>query len=136
MDAPPVPLPQQLPLTAQWCLKPQLCIALEVAQSAEQQRLGLMSRPALPPLRGMWFPFKNPRPLRFWMLNTLAPLDMIFVLGRTVVAIQPRVPVCPGLPCPSYGPRQLADGVVELAAGEAEHLGIRVGDPALFSSIP
>ena len=83
MDAPPAPpLPQQLPLTAQWCVKPQLCIALEVARSPDEQRRGLMQRPALPPLRGMWFPFETPRPLRFWMLNTLAPLDMIFVLGR------------------------------------------------------
>ena len=95
-----------------------------------------MSRPALPPLRGMWFPFKKPRPLRFWMLHTLAPLDMIFVRGDTVVLIQPRVPVCPGLPCPSYGPRQLADGVLELAAGEAERLGIEAGDPVQFSTIP
>ena len=137
IDLPPVlQLPQQLPLTAQWCVQRQLCIALEVARSPEEQRRGLMQRPPLPPLRGMWFPFKNPRPLRFWMLNTLAPLDMIFVLGQTVVEIQPRVPVCPGLPCPSYGPRQLADGVVELAAGEAERLGISAGDPALFSTIP
>ena len=137
MDVPPVrPLPQQLPLTAQWCIKPQLCIALEVAQSAEEQRRGLMHRPALPPLRGMWFPFETPRPLRFWMLNTLAPLDIIFVRGDTVVSIQPRVPVCPELPCPSYGPRQLADGVVELAAGEAERLGIEVGDPAIVGTFP
>ena len=137
MDAPPVlPLPQQLPLTAQWCVEPQLCIALEVAQSPEQQRLGLMQRPPLPPLRGMWFPFETPRPLRFWMLNTLAPLDMIFVRGNTVVSIQSRVPVCPGLPCPSYGPRQLADGVVELAAGEAERIGIEVGDPAIVCTFP
>ena len=137
MDAPPaLPLPQKLPLTAQWCVKPQLCIALEVAKSAKQQRLGLMKRPPLPPLRGMWFPFETPRPLRFWMLHTLAPLDMIFVRGDTVVSIQSRVPVCPGLPCPSYGPRQLADGVVELAAGEAERLGIKTGDPVQFSTIP
>ena len=95
-----------------------------------------MQRPQLPPLRGMWFPFKKPRPLRFWMLHTLAPLDMIFVLGKTVVAIQPRAPVCPGLPCPSYGPHQLADGVVELAAGEAERLGIAVGGAIKISTIP
>ena len=95
-----------------------------------------MQRPPLPPLRGMWFPFKKPRPLRFWMLHTLAPLDMIFVRGDTVVSIQPRVPVCPGLPCPSYGPRQLADGVVELAAGEAERLGIKTGDFVEFGTIP
>jgi uncharacterized membrane protein (UPF0127 family) len=70
------------------------------------------------------------------MLNTLAPLDMIFVLGKSVVAIRPRVPVCPGLPCPSYGPFQLADGVVELAAGEADRLGIKAGDAVKISTIP
>ena len=142
MDVPPMdlplgrPLPQQLPLTAQWCVQPQLCIALEVARTPEEQRRGLMQRPPLPTLRGMWFPFETPRSLRFWMLNTLAPLDMIFVLGKSVVAIQPRVPVCPGLPCPSYGPFQLADGVVELAAGEAERLGIKAGDAIKISTIP
>jgi uncharacterized membrane protein (UPF0127 family) len=109
---------------------------LEVAQTAEQQRLGLMQRPPLPPLRGMWFPFNTPRPLRFWMLHTLAPLDMIFVREDTVVSIQSRVPVCPELPCPSYGPRQLADGVVELAAGEAERLGIETGDIVQIGTIP
>ena len=55
MDAlPPEPPPQWLPVGARWCVAPQRCIDLEVARSSEQQRLGLMRRPALPPLRGMW----------------------------------------------------------------------------------
>jgi hypothetical protein len=72
-----LPAPQQLPVTAQWCLEDRRCIALEVARTPQQQQIGLMQRPALPPLRGMWFPFDRPRPLSFWMLNTLAPLDML-----------------------------------------------------------
>ena len=77
MDVSP---PQQLPLEAQWCVRDDTCVLLEVADQPQEQRLGLMQRPALPPLRGMWFPFKPARPLRFWMLNTIAPLDMVFVI--------------------------------------------------------
>lgn len=131
-----LPAPQQLPVTAHWCLDAQRCIALEVAVTPLQQRIGLMQRPALPPLRGMWFPFDRPQPLRFWMLNTLAPLDMVFVRDNRVLAIEADVPVCPSLPCRGYGPRAASDGVVELRAGAARRLGIKVGDPVDISTIP
>lgn len=131
-----LPAPQQLPVTAHWCLDDQRCIALEVAVTPLQQRIGLMQRPALPPLRGMWFPFDRPQPLRFWMLNTLAPLDMVFVRDNRVLAIEADVPVCPSLPCRGYGPRAASDGVVELRAGAARRLGIKVGDPVDISTIP
>ena len=98
--------------------------------------MGLMQRQALPSLRGMWFPFDRPQPLRFWMFNTLAPLDMLFVRQGQVIEIESMVPPCPSLPCPSYGPGQPADGVVELGAGEANRLGIEVGDSAHIHTIP
>ena len=131
-----LPAPQQLPVTAQWCLDSRRCIGLEVARTPLQQRIGLMQRPALPPLRGMWFPFDRPQPLRFWMFNTLAPLDMVFVRDSRVLAIEAEVPICPALPCRSYGPSQLSDGVVELGAGEAQRLGITVGDPVMIGTMP
>jgi len=52
----------------------------------------------------------------------------VFVDQGRVIAIEADVPVCPRLPCPSYGPKMQADGVVELAAGEAARLSIKVGD--------
>ena len=122
------PPPQHLPLEAQWCLKSGTCLLLEVADKAEERRLGLMQRHALPSGQGMWFPFQPARRLRFWMHNTLAALDMVFVDQGRVIAIEADVPVCPRLPCPSYGPKMQADGVVELAAGEAARLSIKVGD--------
>ena len=124
------PPPQHLPVTAEWCLSAERCIALEVARTPEQQRLGLMQRPELPPLRGMWFPFNRARRARFWMHNTLAPLDMVFLREGRVIHIESDVPVCPDLPCPSYGPTEWADGVVELGAGEARRLGIGTGQPS------
>ncbi len=132
MDVSP---PQQLPLEAQWCVRDNTCVLLEVADQPQEQRLGLMQRPALPPLRGMWFPFKPARPLRFWMLNTLAPLDMVFVHQDEVIAIEAEVPICPALPCKSFGPMADADGVIELGSGEAKRLGLGVGDAVVIETI-
>ena len=137
MDAlPPESPPQWLPVAARWCVAQQRCIDLEVARSPEQQRLGLMQRPALPPLRGMWFPFSTPQPVSFWMFNTLAPLDMIFVRDGRVLDLEPAVPICSALPCRSYaadadgnGWADFVDSVIEIGAGEAQRLGIGIGDP-------
>nr|WP_225867665.1 DUF192 domain-containing protein [Cyanobium sp. NIES-981] len=132
------PPPQWLPLEARWCLEPERCIALEVADEPHEQAKGLQLRPALPPLRGMWFPFPRPTAARFWMHRTPEPLDMLFVAGGRVVAIEAAAQPCPRLPCPSYGPNQLVEGVLELAAGQAAAQGIAVGtrvviEPALVT---
>jgi hypothetical protein len=83
----------------------------------------------------MWFPFKPARPLRFWMLNTIAPLDMVFVHQGEVIAIEAEVPICPAMPCKAYGPMADADGVIELGAGEAKRLGLGVGDAVAIKPI-
>ena len=95
--------PQQLPISARWCLTSQRCIDLEVARTPDQQRMGLMQRPRLPALRGMWFPFDQPRPLSFWMFNTIAPLDMLFLRGGTVIAIARRFRSVRRCPVPATG---------------------------------
>jgi uncharacterized membrane protein (UPF0127 family) len=134
--ASPAP-PQTLPLEARWCPQGAAgeagaggdCVALEVADTPEEQRWGLMLRPPLARGRGMWFPFRPPRRARFWMHRTPASLDMLFVRGGRVVAIEAAAAPCPALPCPSYGPAQPVDGVLEIGAGEAARLGVAVGDP-------
>jgi uncharacterized protein len=128
--------PQVLPITARWCLTPQRCIDLEVADTPRRQALGLQLRPPLPPLRGMWFPYEPPALARFWMHRTPAALDMLFIRDGLVVAIEADAQPCMRLPCPSYGPDQPVDGVVELAAGQAEALGLAVGSPARITPLP
>ena len=145
MSTPSTPPPQQLPIEAQWCLeatslKPSNssgpCIQLEVARTPQQQSWGLMGRPPLAPLRGMWFPYDQPQVLKFWMHRTPAPLDMLFLRSGRVLAIEAGASPCPRLPCRSYGPDDPADGVVELAAGEAARLGIQVGATVRITPLP
>ncbi len=127
--------PQQLPIEAQWCLRLGTCLQLEVADQPAEQAMGLQLRGPLPPLRGMWFPFPEPQPLRFWMHRTPEPLDMLFLRDGRVIAIVAGAAPCPRLPCRSYGPSEPSDGVVELAAGQAAALGLAVGAPARIEPI-
>jgi uncharacterized membrane protein (UPF0127 family) len=94
-----------------------------------------MGRPPLAPLHGMWFPWPQPQVLKFWMHRTPAPLDMLFVRSGRVIAIEAGAQPCPHLPCRSYGPDEPADGVVELAAGEAARLGLQVGSSARITPL-
>ena len=120
---------QMLPITAEVELGDQT-IRLEVAQTRQQQALGLMSRETLADDRGMLFPFSPPESVRFWMKNVLIPLDMVFVYQGEVAAIASDVPPCTTEPCPTYGPdEQLVDYVIELRGGLAEDIGIQIGDP-------
>lgn len=103
-------------------------IELEVARTPEQQEMGLMYRSSLPKNRGMLFPFEAPRYTRFWMKNTIIPLDMIFLSNGEIKAIFANVPPCTSEPCQSYGPSVQIDRVIELAGGRAKELGLKVGD--------
>ncbi len=145
VPAAPAAPPQFLPVTAEWCLEAPAatagaapaagpCIQLEVPATPRQYAWGLMGRPPLAPLAGMWFRFQPAEPVKFWMHRTPAPLDMIFLRGGRVIAIEAAAAPCPRLPCRSYGPAEPSDGVVELAAGEAARLGIRVGSRAVMET--
>lgn len=122
--------PQYLPIEAQWCVAPNRCIQLEVPRGERQFSFGLQLRPPLKPLQGMWFNFGSPVLARFWMHRTPAALDMLFIRDGKVVAIEVNTKPCMRLPCPSYGPDEQVDSVVELGAGQAEALGITAGTPA------
>jgi uncharacterized protein len=120
---------QKLPVTAQVSIHGET-IKLEVARTAQEQSIGLMHRQDLAKDRGMLFVFSPPRPVSFWMKNTLIPLDMIFVSNGVVKHIGVQIPPCKQDPCPGYGPEPNTniDGVIELRGGRATELDLQVGD--------
>jgi len=118
---------QMLPITARATIAGET-IQLEVAETPEQQMMGLMFRTSLPDDRGMLFPFESPQMAGFWMKNCKIPLDMIFLRDGVVRYIEVNAPPCTADPCPSYGPDVPVDGVIELRGGRALELGLQVGD--------
>lgn len=110
-------------------------ILLEVAQTSDQQALGLMYRDYLSPNQGMLFPFESPRFTSFWMKNVPISLDLIFLYQGKVQAMENSAPPCLQEPCPSYSPDVLVDQVLELPGGRALELGIRKGDFLPIESI-
>jgi uncharacterized protein len=128
-------LGQVLPLSASFQVGDQT-IQLEVARSPQEQATGLMYRTSLADDRGMLFVFNPPRPTQFWMKNTLIPLDMLFLKNGSIQFISENVPPCKADPCPSYGPiTGDIDQVIELRAGRAKELGLKVGDRLSVKSI-
>ena len=99
---------------------------VEMALSSDQQMTGLMFRPTVPADGGMLFDWGAERSSLMWMKNTIASLDMVFIsadghirsiaertVPQSLATIDGRFPV---------------RATLELAAGTAERLDIRVGD--------
>jgi uncharacterized protein len=121
-------LGQKLPISAKAIVPNGTVIQLEVAQTPQQQAMGLMYRPALPDDRGMLFGFPSAQPVSFWMKNVPVPLDMVFLHNGVVKYIQAAAAPCASEPCPTYGPNTPIDKVIELRSGRAAELNLKVGD--------
>ena len=107
---------------------------VEVAETPETQSRGLMERPSLAPNAGMLFIFQDVALRAFWMMNTLIPLDMLFIdAERRIINIQANALPCePPQRCPTYNSTAPAKYVLEIAGGRAQALGIRAGDYVHF----
>jgi hypothetical protein len=104
-------------------------IQAELAATASERARGLMFRPVLPPDKGMLFLFEAPGRFSFWMLNTLVPLDILWLdSDREILFISADTPPCQTQVCPTYGPSAAAQYVLEIAAGEAARRGLDLGD--------
>jgi hypothetical protein len=108
---------------------------VEVADNDEERARGLMFRDELPADRGMLFIHDREEPLAYWMKNTKIPLDILyFDSERKLVSTQLRVPPCSGGDrCPPYPSRGSALYVLEINAGLAEELEVKVGDELRFA---
>lgn len=101
-------------------------IDIEIADTDEKRRTGMMYRDKLAEKQGILFIFPQERYLSFWMRNTVVPLDMFFVnSGMEIVTIHRETVPFTENPLVSDSP---ALYVVEVNAGFADKLGITVGD--------
>lgn len=125
---------QILPITAQGTFANQN-INLEVAQTVQQQTIGLMYRDDLPRDRGMLFPINPPQVISLWMKNVTIPLDMIFLRNGEIQKILVNVPPCLSDSCPNYWSNVEVDQVIELKGGRAAELNVKVGDKIPISII-
>jgi Raf kinase inhibitor-like YbhB/YbcL family protein len=103
------------------------CWQAEVAVHPADRREGLMNRRQLAADRGMLFVFSRDGSHPFWMLNTLIPLDLIWLdaEGRVVHVVRDAQP-CPRN-CPRFFSPLPARFVFEINAGQANHFGIETG---------
>ncbi|MDQ6702656.1 MAG: DUF192 domain-containing protein [Pseudomonadota bacterium] len=100
--------------------------SVEVMRGGRQRERGLMFRRFLPQERGMLFAFATEQPVTMWMKNTYLPLDMIFIgrAGKVVGLAENTEPLSEKI-IPSGAP---AYGVLEINAGTAARIGLRIGD--------
>ena len=94
--------------------------AVEIARTPEEQAQGLMYREGLPARTGMIFLFTDGGAHRFWMKNTMIPLDILWLdAAGKVLFVSANTPPCKSDPCPTYGPDAPAPMVLEIAGGMA-----------------
>jgi uncharacterized membrane protein (UPF0127 family) len=103
-------------------------LEVEVAETDEQRRYGLMFRESLDEDSGMVFIFFEPQTGGFWMKNTLIPLSIAyFDVDGEILRILDMKP-CKKDPCPSYFPGIEYMGALEVNRGAFEEWGVEEGD--------
>jgi hypothetical protein len=108
-------------------------IEVEIADTPEKTVLGLSGRESLGENEGMLFLFSDTRTHVFWMFDMNFPLDIIWIRDGVVVEIVENAPAPVGGEAPTtFIPGQVANAVLELNAGKAQELGIKVGSEISF----
>ncbi|MEO6298485.1 MAG: DUF192 domain-containing protein, partial [Paracoccaceae bacterium] len=98
---------------------------VELADTPEAREKGLMFREHMASSAGMLFEYQSPQHARFWMHNTLIPLDMVFVdLTGTVTKIHPDAKPQDDTPIDGGGDVLY---VLEINGGLAKRLGLVEG---------
>jgi uncharacterized membrane protein (UPF0127 family) len=101
-----------------------------IARTPEQLRYGLMFRKYISPREGMLFVFPQPQVAKFWMKNTLVPLDILFIgTDNTIVKVISDAKPMDETILSSDVPVAAA---LEIKGGEAEKQGLWKGDPVML----
>lgn len=99
-------------------------LPLEVMDTPHKRKLGMMGRKKLN--GGMIFLFPNIQEQSFWMKNCVIPLDIIMMVDGKVTKVHSNCKPCKTKNCDKY--QGIGNQVLELNSGDANNLGIKVGD--------
>jgi uncharacterized membrane protein (UPF0127 family) len=105
-------------------------IVVEIAETSEEQSVGLMNRDQLTYDQGMFFIFNKPGIQLMWMKNVNFPLDMIFIDTRQLILnieanTEPRTSTL-------YESKGLCKYVVEVLGGFCEKFKVDKGQKIEF----
>jgi|SRR3989344_4987228 len=107
-------------------------IILEIADSADERKIGLGGREMLATDSGMLFVFEKQGKYGFWMKGVKFPLDMIWIREKKVVDIiknaLPPTPDQKEEDLPIYMPKENVDMVLEVNGGFSDSQRIKIGD--------
>jgi uncharacterized protein len=103
-------------------------IDVEVAETPEQRRFGLMFRESLEKRSGMVFLFFETTSGSFWMKDTLIPLSIAFFDGDGIIRAILDMEPCKEDSCRLYHPGVSYTGALEVNQGAFDDWGVSVGD--------
>lgn len=107
-------------------------ITVEIADTPGKRAKGLSGRESLAENRGMLFVFDKPGYYSFWMKDMLIPLDFIWLNGGEIIQINENIRPKDYPPPKFFTPKYPADSVLEINAGTAKKLNIKIGDKISF----
>jgi len=99
----------------------------EIVSSPAKKELGLSGRPGLCLNCAMLFLFDKYDAYSFWMKDMQFDLDIIWIAGDTIVAIEKNAAFAAGMN-KAFNPQVKSDKVLEINSGLSDKLNIKVGD--------
>jgi uncharacterized membrane protein (UPF0127 family) len=103
----------------------------QIADTSALQQLGLSYRASMAPRDAMLFSFANAGTYQFWMKDMSFPLDIIWLsTDKHVIYIEKNL--APSTYPTSFGPTAPTQYVIEVAAGTADRVGLKMGDTVAF----
>jgi len=111
-------------------------IIVEIADTPEEQTLGLSGRKNLNDGFGMLFPYDSPSAVTFWMKDMLIPIDIIYIKDNKVIMLYENVQPEPGIPTNQlkrYPSTQAINYVLEVPANWSKKNGIGIGSDFAYS---
>jgi len=107
-------------------------ILVELADTDQKRALGLSGKDSLPENQGMLFIFSQPDYYSFWMKDMRFALDFIWINAHNVVQINQNIKPVDFQPPESLRSNQPVDAVLEINAGMAQKLNIKIGDKVKY----